>query len=985
MSNPPPAPEDTLPSPLVTPAAPAQHDCSEDVAIARASPRHHLTRGRHQSQGAQEAFSPSRAESPNVHQWSRPAAPFAVKRSSTVPLDAPLHPDTFYSPQLSERDSLENDRLVNAIPTLNDVPGSPSPPSKVSPHHSYVDPSRMEVDVRRHYPLRSPLQYSSADVSPFSPLRSAVFTADQVKSQEGKPGIRLVPSVPTAEPGTKIDASQGSLAERSLLPSALENVSQASEALASSAPGQDWSLFGREPFSPFGDPSDSATVEQSVSRGRRGRVDNSIEANLANAEPASNVRSRKSSHYLGLFKENTATSPERKTWDDRTHPQKEGAEPPEPMMGSQLQRANPAMEGEGTLRKSVSLPVLGDAPSMEPQPSAQSPWQAEADDLHKRRPPALPRSLLEEIRNFHLTPGGRHGSSFSKSIPTQYSERGRDYFQQQPHVERFPEFSPSEEDTRRDLARIAEEECNEEQISSAVYFPHERVNEPGGLNVPGQLSDDPHAVQSIEISAPEPGHELMLVSQERHIPATEKELGRVDISIRSRSESKILHGDLSGLRSPTESGADSLGSIPEHHVDSTCESEASADESNQSVIEESSLTDDAGVTPTATPTQRSRLSLRRKTTGPLGAVELKPYRHQVGGHTTVFRFSRRAVCKQLNNRENEFYERIEKRHPEMLRFLPRYIGVLNVTFSKTSKRVNGNADDPASTRSSRTNGVSADGTQPTEAPEPQRIVSQSQVTGVTAKVVLENNRHIIPQDLFSRQRSRLMDDPAINRPHSADGRDSNSKSSTSRTPQTKKWGATTVNRKLKEQVLREVFSPPAIHHHRRHARGPMHLARATSDIQNPPSISDRHGSLPENGLSRSNPRSSAMSKRESLNPAAKDIISSSRDGLTLSSSASTALDENRNSLESPTHENDSNRTQSLNRGQAVRRRHSGGGLQRRISMDSKPGDLMFFDDEGYGGDKEDDIFSMESDAPVSSESTAVRPTVLSRIRENFDR
>ncbi|KAF2093064.1 SAICAR synthase-like protein, partial [Rhizodiscina lignyota] len=53
-------------------------------------------------------------------------------------------------------------------------------------------------------------------------------------------------------------------------------------------------------------------------------------------------------------------------------------------------------------------------------------------------------------------------------------------------------------------------------------------------------------------------------------------------------------------------------------------------------------------------------------------VELKPYDHQVGGHSTVYRFSRRAVCKQLNNRENVFYETVERSHPELLDFLPRY-------------------------------------------------------------------------------------------------------------------------------------------------------------------------------------------------------------------------------------------------------------------------------------------------------------------------
>lgn len=58
---------------------------------------------------------------------------------------------------------------------------------------------------------------------------------------------------------------------------------------------------------------------------------------------------------------------------------------------------------------------------------------------------------------------------------------------------------------------------------------------------------------------------------------------------------------------------------------------------------------------------------------PLDAIELVPYRHQVGGHTTVWRFSKKAVCKQLNNRENEFYEQIERYHRDLLPFLPRYV------------------------------------------------------------------------------------------------------------------------------------------------------------------------------------------------------------------------------------------------------------------------------------------------------------------------
>lgn len=56
---------------------------------------------------------------------------------------------------------------------------------------------------------------------------------------------------------------------------------------------------------------------------------------------------------------------------------------------------------------------------------------------------------------------------------------------------------------------------------------------------------------------------------------------------------------------------------------------------------------------------------------PLEAIELIPYKHQVGGHNTLWRFSRRAVCKQLTNRENEFYETIERYHRDLLPFLPR--------------------------------------------------------------------------------------------------------------------------------------------------------------------------------------------------------------------------------------------------------------------------------------------------------------------------
>lgn len=64
-------------------------------------------------------------------------------------------------------------------------------------------------------------------------------------------------------------------------------------------------------------------------------------------------------------------------------------------------------------------------------------------------------------------------------------------------------------------------------------------------------------------------------------------------------------------------------------------------------------------------------------------VELRPFKDNVGGHTAIFRFSKRAVCKALMNRENLWYEGVEKKHLDVYKFMPKYIGVLNVRYSST--------------------------------------------------------------------------------------------------------------------------------------------------------------------------------------------------------------------------------------------------------------------------------------------------------------
>ncbi|KJZ72719.1 hypothetical protein HIM_07911 [Hirsutella minnesotensis 3608] len=221
---------------------------------------------------------------------------------------------------------------------------------------------------------------------------------------------------------------------------------------------------------------------------------------------------------------------------------------------------------------------------------------------------------------------------------------------------------------------------------------------------------------------------------------------------------------------------------------------------------------------------------------PLEAIELIPYKHQVGGHTTLWRFSRRAVCKQLNNRENEFYETIERYHRDLLPFLPRYIGVLNVTFQKQSRRKSTAKRDDAAAADRRrvldeikkddasTGCNPATGAGPDQARTsvPGRIVSQSLANANVPipTVTFNDNRHILPRNLlqptpapeFFRRRSistsRMCQLQTSPRPH-------HQRPSLEERPNS--WGATTINKRLRNEVFNDAFlkEPVQVQKHRR--------------------------------------------------------------------------------------------------------------------------------------------------------------------------
>ncbi|KAL7815759.1 SAICAR synthase-like protein [Trichoderma gracile] len=249
---------------------------------------------------------------------------------------------------------------------------------------------------------------------------------------------------------------------------------------------------------------------------------------------------------------------------------------------------------------------------------------------------------------------------------------------------------------------------------------------------------------------------------------------------------------------------------------------------------------------------------------PLQAIELIPYKHQVGGHNTLWRFSRRAVCKQLSNRENEFYETIERYHRDLLPFLPRYIGVLNVTFQRKPRRKSTvKKDETADKRQPEFNGSNEAG-QATATPS--RVISQSLSSSNVPipTVTFDDNWHILPRNL-------LQPSPALDSSHrrSVSLNKASSAAPASTKPPVRptmeerpnSWGATTVNKRLRNEVFNDAFlkQPIEVQKHRRPYQRPVPsptLQRLLRTSNSDPSLgqgAEKHAATAESGHHAASP------------------------------------------------------------------------------------------------------------------------------------
>ncbi|KZV69216.1 SAICAR synthase-like protein [Peniophora sp. CONT] len=145
-------------------------------------------------------------------------------------------------------------------------------------------------------------------------------------------------------------------------------------------------------------------------------------------------------------------------------------------------------------------------------------------------------------------------------------------------------------------------------------------------------------------------------------------------------------------------------------------------------------------------------------------IPLRPFRNQVGGHTSIYKFTKRAVCKPLVSRENMFYEAIEREAPPLLDFIPRYLGVMLVSYRRVPKshessvrphdrRLKSDPTRPSLSRRNTDKGPNGK----THLPSPEDTQHDGEgddEDGDTEQeqeqpeVILDRNRHIVPEWLL---------------------------------------------------------------------------------------------------------------------------------------------------------------------------------------------------------------------------------------------
>lgn len=579
-----------------------------------------------------------------------------------------------------------------------------------------------------------------------------------------------------------------------------------------------------------------------------GLVEQSVAEAIAGVEH--NARSRKSSYSLRFFKEGlppedkarrkdgkashrdkhvptideestlTEESPQKNTKtspaaDSRVQPEKSTraesfssrASDVRPALASPKEASSSALQqaeetgGESAPTFTHKSPIYHNEAKLEPPIGIQVGPGAVHDTEVEKQPTSHDAS---EVGNFQDIAGDKDaGAEADSNINAKTSDIGHANGHIHKHATAHANgnATAADLDAESDLEADAEgdgeaDESGEEKIASAVFLPHQELDDSRASVSEGSDGDAIRRPRSHSLSKSHP----WLVKADEPEPEMEMEEKKDDSSyqvshVASRESLASRRGEIlpAEIHVPTEAAVDT-----------------------ETEVNQVTPTKPRAVTHHEDHVHDHQHHARR----PLEAIELIPYKHQVGGHNTLWRFSRRAVCKQLSNRENEFYETIERYHRDLLPFLPRYIGVLNVTFQRKPRRKSTvRKDEMADKRHPDSNGNGEAEQTPST---PARVISQSLASSNVPipTVTFDDNWHILPRNL-------LQPTPELDIPHR---RSTSLSKISSEAPiasqhpvrphmeeRPNSWGATTVNKRLRNEVFNDAFlkQPIAVQKHRR--------------------------------------------------------------------------------------------------------------------------------------------------------------------------
>lgn len=364
-----------------------------------------------------------------------------------------------------------------------------------------------------------------------------------------------------------------------------------------------------------------------LNNGVDGQVEKSIAEVLAGVEPS--ARSRKASHSLRFFKEGLPE--EHKKRRDKLSP---------PANGAILEEHRGDVHGDDC------------AKSLQPSPN---PTEAQPGRLARTK--TFPQSGSQEHveADHEYFRAQREQKSFDDPVPLLEREKSHEVISA-PAVRRDDVTQEVSSESIDHCEAVEDGELSgEEKISSAVFLPHKGPQDaperqdgpfleadkvaPASLGKPHQRNEDASSwlVKADEPEVDDTEH-TEAPSEEKAVDAAHQQFDSGHHNVGVESSPYLVH----------------VTPNPKEH-----------DLAPQVLSRPSQL-----VSPAKGDHVHDQSSGANE---PLDAIELVPYSHQVGGHTTLWKFSKRAVCKQLNNRENEFYEDIERYHRDLLPFLPRYV------------------------------------------------------------------------------------------------------------------------------------------------------------------------------------------------------------------------------------------------------------------------------------------------------------------------